>query len=149
MEDCERELQCKSFAYGNTKLANGLITREAIGTAADRIRREQRKLKMYNSVKMVIVYLIAMAAWLTFCVAIFMLFGCGSVPYPTCGVVGLQTCIDSNSDGAPDTVAVCNGRFYSPLMDCQVQTDANGEGIAMVCVDAVTGANCVEKDGEQ
>jgi len=36
------EEQRRSFAYGNTKIENDLVTREMIDEAAERIAREQR-----------------------------------------------------------------------------------------------------------
>ena len=38
----EMEQQRRSFAYGNTKIENDLITREMIDEAAERLARERR-----------------------------------------------------------------------------------------------------------
>jgi len=38
----QQEEQRRSFAYGNTKIENDLITREMIDEAAERLARERR-----------------------------------------------------------------------------------------------------------
>ena len=40
MTDAQKEEQRRSFAYGNTKIENDLITREMIDKAAERIARK-------------------------------------------------------------------------------------------------------------
>jgi len=40
MTDAQKEEQRRSFAYGNTKIENDLITREMIDEAAERIAKK-------------------------------------------------------------------------------------------------------------
>ena len=40
MTEAEQEEQRRSFAYGNTKIENDLITREMIDEAADRLAKK-------------------------------------------------------------------------------------------------------------
>ena len=40
MSEAEQEEQRRSFAYGNTKIENDLITREMIDEAADRLAKK-------------------------------------------------------------------------------------------------------------